>query len=82
MRRMLLPSKVSNCVLSNSPMRRKGLYSCPNAGLWNAPLPGWDGPLRLARDYERLTEAPAGWHWVAMVALLLKYTPLVSSRSS
>ena len=33
---------------------------------------GWLGRFRrLARDYERLTEALAGWHWLASVALLL-----------
>jgi transposase len=33
---------------------------------------GWLGRFRrLARDYERLAETLAGWHWVAFVALLL-----------
>jgi transposase len=33
---------------------------------------GWLGRFRrLARDYERLTETLAGWHWVAFIALLL-----------
>lgn len=33
---------------------------------------GWLGRFRrLARDYERLAETLAGWHWVASVALLL-----------
>jgi transposase len=33
---------------------------------------GWLGRFRrLARDYERLTETLAGWHWVASIALLL-----------
>lgn len=33
---------------------------------------GWAGRFRrLARDYERLTETLAGWHWLAFVALLL-----------
>ncbi|HEY1066408.1 MAG TPA: IS5 family transposase [Pirellulales bacterium] len=27
---------------------------------------------RLARDYERLSETVAGWHWLAMLAILLK----------
>jgi transposase len=27
---------------------------------------------RLARDYERLAEAVAGWHWLAFVALMLR----------
>ena len=26
---------------------------------------------RLARDYERLTETLAGWHWLAFLMLLL-----------
>ena len=34
---------------------------------------GWLGRFRrLARDYERLSETLAGWHWLAFVALLLK----------
>jgi transposase len=33
---------------------------------------GWLGRFRrLARDYERLTETLAGWHWLASVVLLL-----------
>jgi transposase len=33
---------------------------------------GWAGRFRrLARDYERLAETLAGWHWLAFVALLL-----------
>jgi transposase len=33
---------------------------------------GWLGRFRrLARDYERLTESVAGWHWVASITLLL-----------
>ncbi len=27
---------------------------------------------RLARDYERLAETLAGWHWLAFVVILLK----------
>jgi len=34
---------------------------------------GWLGRFRrLARDYERLTETLAGWHWLAFLGLLLK----------
>ncbi|WP_437193458.1 hypothetical protein [Planctomicrobium sp. SH527] len=36
---------------------------------------------RLATDYERLAEVLADWHWVAMVALLLKCAPLVTQSS-
>jgi transposase len=33
---------------------------------------GWLGRFRrLARDYERLTETLAGWHWLAFIGLLL-----------
>jgi transposase len=33
---------------------------------------GWLGRFRrLARDYERLSEVLAGWHWLAAIALLL-----------
>jgi transposase len=33
---------------------------------------GWLGRLRrLTRDYDRLTETLAGWHWVAFIALML-----------
>src|SRR3984957_18564432 len=33
---------------------------------------GWLGRFRrLARDYERLTESLAGWHWLAFLSLLL-----------
>jgi transposase len=32
----------------------------------------WLGRFRrLARDYERLSETLAGWHWLAMLTLLL-----------
>ena len=33
---------------------------------------GWLGRFRrLARDYERLAETLAGWHWLAFLTLLL-----------
>ena len=36
---------------------------------------GWLGRFRrLARDYERLAETLAGWHWVAFLTLLLART--------
>jgi transposase len=41
---------------------------------------GWVGRFRrLARDYERLTETLAGWHWLAFVALLLAKVGLKSA---
>ena len=37
---------------------------------------------RLARDYERLAEVLAGWHWVAFVALMLHRLALLPVPSS
>jgi len=35
---------------------------------------GWLGRFRrLARDYERLTEVLAGWHWLAFLLLIVKW---------
>jgi transposase len=34
---------------------------------------GWLGRFRrLARDYERLSETLAGWHWLAFVTIMVK----------
>lgn len=41
---------------------------------------GWLGRFRrLARDYERLAETLAGWHWVAFLTLLLVRTGFSSA---
>jgi transposase len=41
---------------------------------------GWLGRFRrLARDYERLPETLAAWHWVAVIALLLAQAGLQSA---
>jgi transposase len=37
---------------------------------------------RLARDYERLAQALAGWHWVAFVALMLQRFTLLALPGS
>jgi transposase len=37
---------------------------------------------RLARDYERLASVLAGWHWVAMAAILLRRLGETLSGSS
>lgn len=43
----------------------------------------WMGRFRrLARDYERLAETLAGWHWVAAVVLLLKRLAEFATESS
>ncbi|ODA29101.1 hypothetical protein A6X21_09810 [Planctopirus hydrillae] len=36
---------------------------------------------RLTRDDERLTKVVAGWHWVAMMSLLIKYIPEIIQNS-
>ena len=41
---------------------------------------GWLGRFRrLARDYERLSQVLANWHWVAFLSLLLKHVGFESS---
>jgi len=41
---------------------------------------GWLGRFRrLARDYERLGETLAGWHWLAFLTLLLAQTGFSSA---
>ena len=41
---------------------------------------GWLGRFRrLARDYERLSETLAGWHWLAFLTLLLPRLGLQSA---
>src|SRR5262245_21271813 len=43
---------------------------------------GWLGRFRrLARDYERLSETLAGWHWLASIALLLVPFPVDKFRA-
>lgn len=44
---------------------------------------GWLARFRrLARDYERLAETLAGWHWVAFVVLMLHRLTLLAADSS
>ncbi len=44
---------------------------------------GWLARFRrLARDYERLTETLAGWHWVAFAGLLLRRIANLASESA
>lgn len=44
---------------------------------------GWLARFRrLARDYERLTETLAGWHWVAFAGLLLRRVAKLASESA
>jgi len=41
---------------------------------------GWLGRFRrLARDYERLSDTLAGWHWLAFLTLLLPRLGLESA---
>jgi transposase len=51
--------------------KKKGIVLLPRRWVVERSF-AWMGRFRrLARDYERLTETLAGWHWVAFVALLL-----------
>lgn len=50
---------------------RKGFVLLPRRWVVERTF-GWLGRFRrLARDYERLTETLAGWHWLAFLTLLL-----------
>jgi transposase len=53
------------------PGAKKGFVLLPRRWVVERTF-GWLGRFRrLARDYERLAETLAGWHWLAFVALLL-----------
>jgi len=56
---------------------KKGFVLLPRRWVVERSL-AWVGRFRrLARDYERLAEALAGWHWVAFLVLLLhRRTPI------
>jgi len=44
---------------------------------------GWLARFRrLARDYERLAEVLAGWHWVAFAGLLLRRVTELATEST
>jgi transposase len=64
------------------PYAKKGFVLLPKRWVVERTFAWLGRSRRLARDYERLAEVLAGWHWVAMVALLLKYAPLVTPGSS
>jgi transposase len=53
------------------PEAKKGFVLLPRRWVVERTF-GWLGRFRrLARDYERLTETLAGWHWLAFLTLLL-----------
>jgi transposase len=53
------------------PEAKKGFVLLPRRWVVERTF-GWLGRFRrLARDYERLAETLAGWHWLASIALLL-----------
>ncbi|SFH91873.1 transposase [Planctomicrobium piriforme] len=64
------------------PYAKKGFVLSPKRWVVERMFAWLGRSRRLARDYERLAEVLAGWHWVAMVALLQKYAPLVTAGSS
>jgi transposase len=37
---------------------------------------------RLARDYERLAETLAGWHWLVLMGLMLRRVTLLTAQGS
>ena len=44
---------------------------------------GWLARFRrLARDYERLADVLAGWHWVAFAGLLLRRVTGLATESA
>jgi transposase len=59
-------------VVVNRPAGAKGFVLLPKRWVVERTF-AWLGRFRrLARDYERLAETLAGWHWVAAVLLLLQ----------
>ncbi|WP_437206612.1 IS5 family transposase [Planctomicrobium sp. SH664] len=61
---------------------RRGFVLLPRRWVVERTFPWLGRSRRLARDYERLAEVLAGWHWVAMVALLLKHAHFLMQTSS
>jgi transposase len=58
---------------------KKGFVLLPRRWVVERSL-GWLGRFRrLARDYERLAETLAGWHWLAFLTLLLNRCAFTSS---
>jgi transposase len=61
------------------PKAKKGFVLLPRRWVVERTF-GWLGRFRrLARDYERLTETLAGWHWLAFLTLLLPRIGLSSA---
>jgi len=61
------------------PEAKKGFVLLPRRWVVERTF-GWLGRFRrLARDYERLTETLAGWHWLAVLTLLLPRLGLESA---
>jgi transposase len=58
---------------------KRGFVLLPRRWVVERPF-GWLGRFRrLARDYERLPETLAAWHWVAFIALMLGQLGLQSA---
>ena len=61
---------------------KRGFVLLPRRGVVERSF-GWLARFRrLARDYERLTETLAGWHWVAFAGLLLRRIAKLASESA
>jgi transposase len=64
------------------PEAKKGFVLLPRRWVVERTF-GWLARFRrLARDYERLAETLAGWHWVAFVGLILHRLTLLLADSS
>jgi transposase len=61
---------------------KKGFVLLPRRWVVERSFAGMGRFRRLARDYERLSETLAGWHWVAFVALMLRRGPPIANLGS
>jgi transposase len=64
------------------PEAKKGFVLLPRRWVVERTI-GWLARFRrLARDYERLGETLAGWHWLATIGLMLQRLALFATESS
>jgi transposase len=64
------------------PEAKKGFVLLPRRWVVERTI-GWLARFRrLARDYERLSETLAGWHWLAAVVLMLHRLTVFATESS
>jgi transposase len=68
--------------LNKANKAKKGFVLLPRRWVVERSFAWMGRSRRLARDYERLSEALAGWHWVAFVALMLHRWPPIADLGS